>query len=59
MEFNLGGVASAAQEEKIHKEAQMNNVARKPCEVKRGRNSFLHLKGRGRGRGLRNVDKII
>lgn len=43
MEFKLGGVLSAAQEEKIYKEAEMNNVARKPCEVQQGRNraSFI------------------
>jgi len=43
MELKLGGVPSAAQEEKIHKEAEMNNVARKPCAVQQGRNraSFI------------------
>lgn len=33
----MGGVPSAAQEEKIHKEAGRNNVGRKPSEVQRGR----------------------
>lgn len=43
MEFKLGGVPRAAQEEKIYKEAEMNNVARKLCVVQQGRNraSFI------------------
>lgn len=54
----MGGVPSAAQEEKIYKAAEMNNVARKPCEVQQGRNraSFIGRGGgeeEGRGRGIK------
>lgn len=59
----MGGDPSAAQEAKIHKAAEMNNVARKQCEVQRGRNgaSFIGrggVKEEGRGKWIKLSEKF-